>query len=392
MSRVALLLPRPLYPERSGGEIRVASLVRALSGRHRFTLLTFAQPGSRLLAEAAAAAVERSTGARVVLVWRSGAPPAPGLPELARGFSDPAMEAALGALAASERPDLVALEFSQMAQYAGAAARVAPVVLTEHDASVLSPAASYYRGGRGPAERALLRSYLKDAFARCARVVAVSAADAKRLAPLARPGAVSVVATGVDLARFAFAPLEGRRPGEAVFVGHYPHYPNEEAAVRLCRDILPRLARLAPARLRLVGSGPTPAVRALAAADVEVAGEVEDVAPELRRARVFLAPMRLGFGIKGKVLEAMACGTPVVASPRACEALPGVRPGAHLLVARDARAFAAAASRVLRDDALAARLAAAGRSYVEARFGWDRQAELLDEVYRSVREEAACGA
>jgi glycosyltransferase involved in cell wall biosynthesis len=378
-------LPRPLFPGRSGGEIRVRALLRRLAGRHEFTVLSFADPASRLREEAAAAAVEAATGASVRLVWRSGAAPAPGLPAVARPYSDPAMAAALGALAAEGRTDLVQLEFTQMAQYAAAARRVAPVVLTEHDASALTPASSYLRGdAAAPGQRAALRAHLREAFAACAAVVTVSAEDAARLKALAPRGAVSVVPTGVDLERFAFAPLEGRVPGEAVFVGHWPHYPNEEAAARLCRGVLPRLARLVPgAALRLVGSAPTPGVRALAAPPVALVGEVAEVAPELRRARVFLAPMRLGFGIKGKLLEAFACGTPVVASPRACEAMPGLRPGAHLLVAGGEREFAAAAARLLRDDALSARLARAARAYVEERFGWDAQAERLDAVYRA---------
>ena len=378
-----MLAPRLPWPENSGGEIRVASLLRHLARRYRFTLLTFAAPVERLEMEVAAAMAERQTGARVVLVGRTELAPAPpGFPAIADGFRDPAMERALEELARKEPPDLIHLEFTQMAQYAEAAARFAPVIMTEHDSSVLWPESTYHRGG-GPDERERLTAYLRRAFAACARVVALSTADAERLAPLAEAGKFAVVPTGVDLERFPFAPLKGRRAGEAVFVGHYPHYPNEEAAVRLCGEIMPLLRRLTPARLRLIGSGPTPAVRELAGPGVEVVGEVADVAPHLRRARVFLAPMRLGFGIKGKILEAFASGTPVVASPSACEAMPGIETGRHLLLGRDAAELAAAAARVLEDAALSRALAKQARAYVEERFGWPAQAELLDEVYRA---------
>ncbi len=184
MRHVALLAPRPLYPERSGGEIRVATLLRRLSDRWRFTVLTLARPESRLLAEAAAAFVERSTGARVRLAWRTpGARVPDGLPAVSRDHADPAFERALEALAAQDPVDLVALEFTQLAQYARDAARLAPVVLTEHDSSVLRPADSYLRGaGAAPAERARVAAHLREAFGHCARVVAVSDADAARLA------------------------------------------------------------------------------------------------------------------------------------------------------------------------------------------------------------------
>jgi glycosyltransferase involved in cell wall biosynthesis len=380
---VLMLAPRMPWPENSGGEIRVASLLRHMARRYRFTLLILTTPEEQFLAEASAVMAEHRTGARIKLVVRSGPSPAPpGFPAIADGFRDTAMEKALTETAERERPDLIHLEFTQMAQYAEAAARWAPVILTEHDSSVLWPESTYHRGA-GPDERERLTAFLRRAFAACARVVVVSQADADRLAPLSEAGKFAVVPTGVDLERFPFAPLEGRREGEAVFVGHYPHYPNEEAAVRLCGEIMPLLRARTPVRLRLVGSAPTPEVRALAAPDVEVVGEVADVAEHLRRARVFLAPMRLGFGIKGKILEAFACGTPVVASPSACEAMPGVEPGKHMLVGRDAAEFADAAARLLADAALSRQLAQRARAYVEERFGWPAQAELLDGVYRA---------
>jgi glycosyltransferase involved in cell wall biosynthesis len=384
LKHVLMVVPRALWPEYSGGEIRVASLLRRLAGRYRFTVLTFGSPGEKAMFEASAAMMAHKTGARTVLAWRTPGAAAPAdLPALAAGYFDPSLARALAELAADDPPNLIHLEFTQMAQYAEAAARLAPVVLTEHDSSLLSPSHTYVRGGADAGERARGEAYFRRAFSACARVVVVSQADADRLAPYAAAGKLAVVPTGVDLERFAFAPLEGRRKNEALFVGHYPHYPNEDAAVHLCRDVMPGLIRRVPARLRLVGSWPTEAVRALAGPDVEVVGEVEDVAPELRRARVFLAPMRLGFGIKGKILEAFACGIPVVATPQACEAMPGLEEGKHLLLGRDPEAFAAAAARALGDEALSRDLALQARAYVEARFDWAAQADLLDSVYRS---------
>ncbi|MFI5349395.1 MAG: glycosyltransferase, partial [Elusimicrobiota bacterium] len=153
--------------------------------------------------------------------------------------------------------------------------------------------------------------------------------------------------------------------------------------VYLCREILPRLKRSAPgARVTLVGSSLTPAVRALAGQDVDVVGAVDDVAPYLWSSGLFIAPMRLGFGIKGKVLEAFSAGLPVVATPEACEAMPGARDGRELLLARGADELAAAAARLISDRPLASRLARSARRYVAANFGWERQGRLLAGVLR----------
>jgi glycosyltransferase involved in cell wall biosynthesis len=294
----------------------------------------------------------------------------------------------LRATIVERRIDLVQIEFTQMAQYAEHAADLAPVVLTEHDSSILSPGASYYRtGDDGSAHALLARAHLQDAFAHCRRIVTVSEADALRLEPLAGPGKLRVVPTGAETARIAFKPLRGRAAAGVLFVGHYPHYPNEDAAVFLCREILPRLKQAVPAaRVELVGSYPTAAVAELAGPDVDVVGTVPDVAPYLWRAGVFIAPMRHGFGIKGKILEAFSAGLPVVATPEACEAMPGARDGSELLVARGPNEIAAAAARLIGDRALAARLARTARRYVAARFDWKRQALLLDRVLREALE------
>lgn len=386
MKRVLCVVPRPLYPALSGGEIRVLSLLKALSNEYEFTTLTFLKDGAELDCAAAAVALERQAGIRTAFVRRTPgySPPWADLPSVAASFADPAMERAVAERA--KEADLLQLEFTQTLQYAGSAGGL-PVVATEHDASVLSPDRTYLRldAERAAKEAALAKAYLARWLPACARVVCVSKADAARLRALSPEGRYEVVPTGVDLPGFPFAGLEGRTSDEAVFVGHYPHFPNEDAAVRLCRDVLPLLRKLRPgARARLVGSSPTPGVLALGGKDVDVVGTVPAVGPELRRARVFIAPMRLGFGIKGKLLEAFASGLPVVATRGALEAMPGARDGTHALVGDTDRALAEAAARLMSDDKLARRLAKSARAYVEKHFAWELHAEGLRRVYREV--------
>jgi glycosyltransferase involved in cell wall biosynthesis len=383
--RVLSLVPRFIYPFHSGGEIRVGALMRRLMPDFEFHVLTFFGSGAELEQAAAAIELERRHGIRSIFCRRTpGLAPDPAKPSIAADFWDPRMVRTLRAAIAELRIDVVQIEFTQMAQYAEHAAALVPVVLTEHDSSILTPGESYFRtGDDGIAHANLTRAYLTSCFAHSRRVVALSPADAARLEPLARPGKLRVVPTGAETERLAFKPLTGRPAANALFVGHYPHYPNEDAAVFLCREILPPLKRAAAgARVSLVGSSPTAAVRALAGPDVDVVGTVDDVAPYLWSSGLFIAPMRRGFGIKGKVLEAFSAGLPVVATPEACEAMPGVRDGRELLLARGADELAAAAARLISDRPLAARLALAARRYVAARFGWERQAKLLDAVLR----------
>ena len=393
--RVLWVVPRMMWPAVSGGEIRVLSLMRRLSGRCRLSLMFPAASGQETRAEATAMYLERQGLEKVHVVRRSQSRE-PGFfgrlkPRTVQDFYDPAFADALRAALSDGKTDIVQLEFAEMGQYAKLAHRHARTILTEHDAGFLTWNRHYQRpepsryAGDAVVEWLGRNLYELEMFRHCDRVVALSSADAAIFGRLTSPDKIRVVPTGVNLEDFPFRPLEGREPGSVVFVGFYGHYPNEDAAVHLCRDIFPRLTRLAPeARLKLVGSSATPRVHGLAGGAVEVVGTVPQVQPYLAQARVFAAPVRLGRGIKGKILEAFASGVPVVALPESCEAMPDARDGEHLRIARTPEEFARKCAELLHDDAQSTRLARAARELVEKRWGYDRQADLLAEVYREL--------
>jgi glycosyltransferase involved in cell wall biosynthesis len=141
--------------------------------------------------------------------------------------------------------------------------------------------------------------------------------------------------------------------------------------------------------LSLVGSDPTPAVRALAAADssIEVTGTVPDVRPYLWRSAVAVAPLLTARGVQNKVLEAVAAGLPCVVTPAVQDGLPAEVIPACLL-GRDAEQFAAAVVDLL-DREPAERRAIAERANVRA-LSWDeRLAPLLGILERAARAPAS---
>ncbi len=158
-----------------------------------------------------------------------------------------------------------------------------------------------------------------------------------------------------------------RRRG-LLFVAGFTHTPNESAAAWFVREVLPLVhARFQGLHLALVGSNPSPAVQALAGPCVEVTGYVSDA--ELSRryagARLAVAPLRFGAGVKGKVVEAMAHGVPCVTTAVGAQ---GLDASAALMVCENAGDYARQIIRLLEDDTLWRQHAAAGIAYVREHY------------------------
>ena len=160
-------------------------------------------------------------------------------------------------------------------------------------------------------------------------------------------------------------PPEGR--SGILFVGGFEHPPNSDAAIRLVKEVMPAVWReLGDIRVTIVGSTPPPEVQALASSLVDVTGRVEDLQPLLDNARLMVAPLRYGAGMKGKITQALAAGLPVVTTPIGAEGLEGDEGDECLLVAEDSRELASHALRAYRDDELWRRLSRVGQKLILA--------------------------
>jgi len=207
---------------------------------------------------------------------------------------------------------------------------------------------------------------------------------------------IEVIGNGVDLAHFAFRDPRARPADRIVFSGKMSYHANVTAALHLVNDIMPHVWAQRPAvQVWLVGKDPSAEVRRLAetasplpgseARRVVVTGGVPSMPEYIQGATIAVAPLLYGAGIQNKALEALACGTPVVATAQATAAL-RVQSGQELLVADGAEAFADAVLKLLGDVELRARLGTAGRRYVEAYHSWDAAAQLLEAAYRAPLE------
>jgi glycosyltransferase involved in cell wall biosynthesis len=223
---------------------------------------------------------------------------------------------------------------------------------------------------------------------------------------------ISVLPNGVDLDYFK-PPVEMRDPATLVFAGKISYHANVTAALHLIHEIMPRVWRHRPdVKVVIAGKDPPPSLLRLASSSnthsansrhfppvngeaIRVTGSVPDLRPYLHRATISVAPLLYGAGIQNKVLEAMACATPVIASPRAVAAL-SVQVGRDLLVAGDAEVFAQEILALLADSSRRSAIGLAGRAYVEAHHDWRQIGSLLESAYRqviaAVREDGSCPA
>jgi glycosyltransferase involved in cell wall biosynthesis len=177
------------------------------------------------------------------------------------------------------------------------------------------------------------------------------------------------VTNGVDLDYFSPEPKSPLARG-CVFVGAFDYRPNVDAACWFVREVWPELIVKHPeTRLRLVGRNPVKAVRRLSSAKgVEVIGTVPDVRPYVREAAVAIAPLRLARGLQNKVLEALAMGKPVIASP---QALAGFHDDVPAVTASNPSEWVHAIGRLLGDPEERRRLGSDGRAFAESRHNWN---------------------
>ncbi|HRO23025.1 MAG TPA: glycosyltransferase [Promineifilum sp.] len=195
---------------------------------------------------------------------------------------------------------------------------------------------------------------------------------------------IQVLPNGVDFNRFRPDETVSSEPDTLILTGKMSYHANITMAQFLVRGIMPHIwAKKPEVRVMIVGRTPAPEVRALAMdSRVTVTGSVPDIRLFLNQATVAVAPIVYNAGIQNKILEAMACGTPVVTTPAAVAGL-GARSGEHLLVAEGAEALAEAALVLLESQEKRQVLSAAALAYVRKNHDWSIISEQLAVIYGS---------
>jgi polysaccharide biosynthesis protein PslH len=228
----------------------------------------------------------------------------------------------------------------------------------------------------------LARSFESWMFTPYRRIVVVSQQDKNELLGINSALSIDVIPNGIDLYTFRKARVS-RKARALLFVGNYEYPPNIDAALRLAHEIFPKVqAQIPDVKLWLVGNAPPPELQALASESIKVTGRVPDVRPYLARAAAFVCPLQLGAGIKNKVLEALAIGCPVIATPLSMDGI-DAQNGRDVLIA-DADTMAEAVVNLLKNPDLQRHLVENGRKLVEGHYSWSRTATLYENLYEEI--------
>jgi glycosyltransferase involved in cell wall biosynthesis len=218
-------------------------------------------------------------------------------------------------------------------------------------------------------------------------VIAVSEADRDVMSTMVPPSGISVVPTGVDLKKFQYDPSLRPAGQDVVFTGSMDWEANIDGVEYFCKEVWPLVLAQAPtARFLIVGRRPHQRVQDLASDTIEVTGTVPAIEEYLRRASVFVVPLRIGGGTRIKIYEGMAVGKATVSTTIGAEGL-DVTHGKDILLADDHKAFADAIVLLLKDETTRRRYEAAAAATAQ-KYDWPVITRQFVEVLKLTMRRA----
>lgn len=309
-------------------------------------------------------------------------------PEVILSFYSIDMKRKIKDLISKNNYDLVLIEYWYMGQYAGCCKNVVKVLdevdveficwqqLAEIEEDIIKRknVLSLYKRVKGY-ELKILKKFNK--------IIAVTSKDKDSLKKYSNRLNISVIPTCVDTSYFKPSTPHNNLE-RVVFVGALSAIFNSDAMLYFCREIFPLILEKVPdVHLYIVGLNPPQEIFDLVNKNVTVTGTVDDVRPYVWDASVFVAPLRFGSGIKGKILEAMALGKPVITTSVGAQGL-SVISDEHLIIEDNPQKFATKTIELLSNKLLQQKLIKNGLKLVNEKYTWDKIIPELNKIFHEL--------
>ncbi len=385
------------YPPTDGGREVVFQCIARLAARgHRITLLCFEgdaeeRAGHAIKMEELATTriVRHNTRTSIVSALLN---MFSSIPYTVSKYQARTMYHTLKSLLASQHFDLVHIEPLHMAHYIPVVKRFGiPVVLRfQNVESVLLERAAGVARGLSRLYLALQAKKLNRFEAMVSEqadlCLAISEEDATRLRRINPRIKVAVVPGGTDTEYFKPRP-KIEEPYTIVYVGLMNWFPNVDAVLWFYHAIFPQICRRLPqVRLLVVGKDPPDLVRKLHDDKrIIVTGFVNDVRDYIAKSSVFVVPLRVGGGMRIKILQAMSMGKAIVSTSVGAEGIKAL-PGQDLVIADTADGFAQSVIDLLLDRDRRQQLGKNARELIERQYSWEIVVKLLEEEYLTLAQ------
>lgn len=217
------------------------------------------------------------------------------------------------------------------------------------------------------------------------KLLVTSQKDREEFLRLSPSSPVEIITNGVDLDYFSPIPAQERHKNVILISGKMSYHANVDMALFTITKIMPIVwQKNDDVELWVVGKDPPPLLSNYSGhPKIKITGTVPEILPYLQKSTLALAPLNYGAGVQNKVLEAMSCGIPVIASPLAVSALTIIN-GEQVLIGENAQHYAELILKVLSYPESAQNIGRAGRIYVEKEHSWIRIGQKLENIYCEV--------
>jgi len=233
-----------------------------------------------------------------------------------------------------------------------------------------------------------IRSFEKNIYPKADLCIVDSREDAVFLRNLSDHTTIDVVPLGFDENEYCVEGASAKLSHPSiVFTGSMGGPQSIEAAIYLCREVMPNVWNLVPqAEVYLVGGNPAPEVYALQEYDsrIHVTGFVDSISDYLRGSDVYACPLRLGSGMRTRVIEALACGCAMVATPEAIVGLNKPLDSETWLLAEDVSEFSNHIIHLLSDENRRKRIGQQAAIFAESYYSWSSVTDKLIECYQRI--------